>query len=37
MVFKNTVISRKDIVGYMQRYINQKEKCNCGTVAVINY
>ncbi len=37
MIFKNTVIKRNEIVGYMPRYISQKDDCNCGPVAVINY
>ena len=37
MVFKNTVISRENVEGYMPRYISQRDKYNCGPVAVVNY
>ncbi len=37
MVFRNTVIFRENIGGYMPRYISQKDNCNCGPVAIINF
>ena len=37
MTFKNTIIKRSEIIGYMPRYISQKDSFNCGPVAVINY
>ncbi len=37
MIFKNTVLKRSNITGYMPRYISQKDKYNCGPVAIINY
>ena len=37
MIFKNTVISRSEIGGNMPRYISQRDRYNCGPVAVINY
>ncbi len=37
MAFKDTVIFRSEISGKMPKYISQRDKCNCGPVAVINY
>ena len=37
MFFKDTVLSRSDIKGNMPRYISQKDKYNCGPVAIVNY
>ncbi len=37
MFFKNTVIPRNQIIGDMPRYISQRDRYNCGPVAVVNY
>ncbi len=37
MLFKNTQILRSQIDGNIPRYISQKDKYNCGPVAIVNY
>ena len=37
MPFKNTVLDRKCINGYVPRYISQRDSYNCGPVAIVNY